>query len=121
MVFQGEPLVGEQLILQVQRPDVEPVALIRMLSDQLIAPQSVPCGVILPGIGELYVDLGPGVNIQSQGLLTDTVGTLPLAIPDKVSLIGLDFVAQYAIVDVSPSSPGQRIELTNGLLVTIGG
>lgn len=117
---EGLPIPGDTLFFQVQRESAVPAVMVRLLSDKLIAPNNVPCGTIIPGIGELYVDLGSTSQIQAQGVLTDQPEILPLTLPNKPSLIGLDFVVQVALVESTLPGEPNGIELTNGLLLTIG-
>ena len=82
-----------------------------------------PCGLPLPGAGELMLDLTPPNPFLIQpglfSVFTDfTVVTV--AIPDELSLLGQQLYAQGVFVDFAGVAPAEPLRLTGGLDVTIG-
>ena len=83
-----------------------------------------PCGLVLPGVGELVIDVTPGLPLFTvSGLFPSWLGfALPVVvpIPDQLSLLGQTVYAQGLFVDTSGVAPAEPLRLTNGVELRIG-
>ena len=82
-----------------------------------------PCGVPLPGAGELLLSATAPNPILVFGGGTGWSGA-PLSflfpVPVDLTLIGLSVYAQGAWIDFAGAVPAEPVRLTGGLQITIG-
>jgi hypothetical protein len=82
-----------------------------------------PCGLPLPGIGDVVVDLvppNPVLLLDAQVLpVNPPFGFATLPLPNDLQLLGVRLYAQGFFFDASPGA-AEPLRLTNGLRVTIG-
>lgn len=77
------------------------------------------CGINFPGIGEALVGLvPPNPLLLPMGVYTGSAATLPVSVPNNVSLIGMTRYLQA--VFVYPGDPLNTYDLSNALEVTVG-
>jgi hypothetical protein len=76
-----------------------------------------PCGLELPGIGELLLEVAPFPTLLAGGTATGGHGTLTVTIPNEPSLVGQTATLQALAVDLSGSGPA--LELSQGLTGTL--
>ena len=84
-----------------------------------------PCGIDLPGIGEVLVDFAPGkLFALYPGLFpyvpTGQVPVLGSTLQDDPTLLGLTFYAQGLWIDSAGGAPSEPLRLTNALQLSIG-
>jgi len=115
----GAPTPGASLSILMKKAQGDGVAAFVAISTALAA-GSPPCGILVPGIGELLVDapvllyaLGPW--IPALGL---SYGSL--VIPDQLPLLGIQVYMQGVFVDVGGLTPGEPLRLTDGVSVKLG-
>ena len=88
----------------------------------VLAPKAAPgwpCGQVLPGIGELLINLDDSVSTGFKswaGPGQPTLTTVP--VPNLPVLVGQKVFAQGIFVDVDSASPS--LELTDSLFLTVG-
>lgn len=115
----GSPSIGSTLTLALHLAQANPSAALLAIAGTP-APGVPPCGLVLPGIGELLVGVAPAPFLQGVGVWTGSALSVPLAVPASVSLVDAHAWFQGAFVDVLGTS-GQLVRLTNGLEIRVGG
>ncbi|MHC4375174.1 MAG: hypothetical protein ACYS26_01115 [Planctomycetota bacterium] len=76
-----------------------------------------PCGIELPGLGELLLELAPFPTLLASGTASGGHGTLPVAIPNDPALVGQTATLQALALDLSGQGPAA--ELSQGLVGTL--
>lgn len=89
------------------------------LSAGVLTPALLPCGTPLPGLGEVFVDPGPGLLLLNLPTFSGTPVSTSITIPNQPTLAGVRLYGQAAFVDVSVPIPS--LELSDGLLLELGG
>ncbi|MEO0650996.1 MAG: hypothetical protein AAFZ65_09985, partial [Planctomycetota bacterium] len=120
LIYGGGPAIGSSPtlgMLTAQDPGAVAVVAVSLAAS---LPGS-PCGVNLPGVGELLVNTGPESLLTFLSLpLTPQVPVAigSLDVPDNAALIGLDVYYQGAWIDVGGSTPEEPYRLTNAVRVS---
>ncbi|MDF1800238.1 MAG: hypothetical protein P1V81_13745 [Planctomycetota bacterium] len=113
----GEPKVGSVLNLDYNAPVAAFGVRYLGVSTTSLADGS-GCGVFAPGIGEILIGITPpDPFLLPMGAHVGTGTTVPLAIPNDVSFVGLTFHLQSFNVYLSGPTP---ITITNALELTLG-
>lgn len=115
----GVPTIGAPLPLTASGSSFSLAAGVLAISGSALTPILLPCGTVLPGLGEVYVDPGPGLLTVTLPTYTGSPVSVNLTIPNKPSLVGASAYAQAVFVDLSTPIPST--ELSGGLRLDIGG
>ena len=80
-----------------------------------------PCGVIVPGVGEVLISLAPPNPLVTLPgpTWTGAAVTIPVAVPPVGALVGDTFFAQGLFLDAGGAS-GEPLRLTTGLALDVG-
>ena len=76
-----------------------------------------PCGLELPGLGELLIEIAPFPTLLAGATATDGHAALPVSIPNEPALVGQTATLQALAVDLSGAGPA--LELSQGLVGTL--
>lgn len=83
-----------------------------------------PCGTVVPGIGEVLIDLAPPNPLSTTAGFWPALGGQTIfllgPVPSDPSFFGATLFAQGLWLDVTGVSPAEPIRLTNGLALSIG-
>jgi hypothetical protein len=120
----GQPVIGQSMQLGMdagQAPGV--VGFLAFAVHP--APGWPPCGLGLPGVGELMLDPAPPTPVALFGGATAWSGTAPLvfnfAIPYDPTLLTADVYVQGLWADFAGVAPPEPLRLTTGIALKIGG
>jgi hypothetical protein len=111
-----EAPVGEGLLMRMEQEQSPAAAGVVLISSAQLS----PCGVVLPGIGEVLIDTSPaGLLWVGAGLdlgpFTLVVGPV---VPDDPHLAGVELFAQGLWLDAGFAA--EPVRLTNGLAFELG-
>ncbi|MEM7306594.1 MAG: hypothetical protein AAF682_07985 [Planctomycetota bacterium] len=87
------------------------------------APGYPPCGAVLPGVGELLLDVSATQLIlvkPSADLWTGAPVSIDLSVPDDASFLGLELFLQGMFFDPQAAPPAEALRLTNGIEFGVG-
>lgn len=113
------PLPGSSLAFTMDDPQYVGATGFVLLSALAIQ----PCGVVVPGIGELLVDVTPPNLFWVGAELIPGISTaivLTPQLPANDALFGVTFYAQGVWIDGLGASPGEPYRLSNGLALSFG-
>ena len=79
------------------------------------------CGLVLPGFGEVLIDIAPPNPLASfvGPLWLSAPITIPVPIPDQLGLVGVTVYGQGVFVDIAGITP-VPVRATGGVIVNIG-
>ncbi len=115
----GLPVPGKTLQLALDAGQASGVSTFTAFSD---AAAGSPCGVLVPGFGELLIDVTPAhlLLTMSGTPWTGAPVTFSVTLPPDPALAGLEIYAQGAFVDFAGSAPAESVRATNGLRIVLG-
>ncbi|TAJ11192.1 MAG: hypothetical protein EPO68_14675 [Planctomycetota bacterium] len=81
---------------------------------------SGPCGVAVPGLGELWIDPATLLLLQALGPWSGAPLVHPQPLPLAIELVGAQLWMQGAFVDVQGLAPNEPLRLSNALRLQLG-
>lgn len=114
----GTPAIGQPVTLASDVAQASGSLAFVGVAGGLIAPG--PCGVVVPGIGEVLLGLAPPPIVVGGGPWSGAPVSFPLALPNAVDLVGAHVYFQGLFLDFTPGS-AEPVRLTNGLDLRVGG
>jgi hypothetical protein len=112
----GGPQIGETLTLRFETAETPSAIAFLGLAPAVLS----PCGLDLPGIGEVLIDFGLGLTLLPAGTLSGGPLDAAFPIPADASLFGAQTFAQGLLGDLSGGA-SQATFLTDALRLCIGG
>ena len=110
----GGPVAGTTMTLELDKAQSLQAAGLLGLST---SPPSAPCGVLLPGKGELL--LGLPILVLDAGVWSGSPLSIDLAVPASLVFVGTVVHAQGAFIDPAPGA-AEPVRLSDGLALRIG-
>ncbi|MEM7309577.1 MAG: hypothetical protein AAF682_23075 [Planctomycetota bacterium] len=115
----GAPSPGATLTLALDGAQAAGALAFLALADDAAAGWP-PCGPLVPGLGELLLDLSaPGPWVSAGGAWGGAALAVDVDFPAQEGLLGLTLFAQGLFLDAAPAAP-EPLRLTGGLALTLG-
>ncbi|TAJ16752.1 MAG: hypothetical protein EPO68_10545 [Planctomycetota bacterium] len=114
----GTPSIGQPFTLASDVAQVSGALSFVGAAGGLIAPG--PCGVSLPGLGEVFLGLSPAPLVVGGGPWSGAPVSFALALPSSIELVGANVYFQGLFLDLAVGAV-EPVRLTNGLDMRIGG
>lgn len=81
---------------------------------------SGPCGALVPGLGELWLDPSKLLALHALGPWSGAPLAHAQPFPLQISLVGAQFWLQGAFLDAQGLAPGEPLRLSNALRIQLG-